>query len=229
MLPEYTRRNSKEGEHTSRTKGVGCPSIPRKKSVAEVPSEPRPGSACIVNAEGIVFGVHWSPTPLDRQPVNLDAICETRDANGVTLEVISPGRLASSNGSVVHTGDSLTGASPWDDERVFVFLMRCPPTCGGSTFASPAATAVSVRRPGRLLPPERLQNGRRAAQSDADDDCTRGGMPRRDARAPGGRMDPALGLTAACEALWRRGALKRGPGPRSPLTFCSRPRTYRCK
>jgi tellurium resistance protein TerZ len=79
-----------------------------------------------VNAEGIVFGVHWSPTPLDRQPVNLDAICETRDANGVTLEVISPGRLASSNGSVVHTGDSLTGASPWDDERVFVFLDALP-------------------------------------------------------------------------------------------------------
>jgi tellurium resistance protein TerZ len=60
-------------------------------------------------------------------PANLDAICELRDANGVRLEVVSPDRLCSSNGSVIHTGDSRTGASPWDDERVFVFLDALPP------------------------------------------------------------------------------------------------------
>ena len=61
------------------------------------------------------------------EAANLDAICELRDANGARLEVVSPERLASSNGSVVHTGDSRTGASPWDDERVFVFLDALPP------------------------------------------------------------------------------------------------------
>jgi tellurium resistance protein TerZ len=52
-------------------------------------------------------------------------LCELHRAGGGT-EVIGPSRLSSSDGSVVHTGDSLTGASSWDDERIFVFLDALP-------------------------------------------------------------------------------------------------------
>jgi tellurium resistance protein TerZ len=96
--------------------------------VTELSVEPRLGSAYHLTAQGLVYGVHWSPPAGRVEPANLDAICELCDANGVRLEVVSPERLASSNGSVVHTGDSRTGASPWDDERVFVFLDALPPT-----------------------------------------------------------------------------------------------------
>jgi tellurium resistance protein TerZ len=94
--------------------------------LAELPVEPRLGSAYHVNAQGLVYGVHWSPAPGRTEPANLDAICELRDANGAMLEAISPDRLSSTNGSVIHTGDSRTGASAWDDERVFVFLEALP-------------------------------------------------------------------------------------------------------
>ena len=95
--------------------------------MVDTPLEPRLGSARSVNVQALVYGVHWSPTPEHAEPADLDAICELRDANGTTLEVVSPRCLSSSNGSVVHTGDSRTGASPWDDERVFVFLDALPP------------------------------------------------------------------------------------------------------
>lgn len=94
--------------------------------MAETPFEQQLGSACSVHAQGLVYGVHWSPAPGHAEPANLDAICELRDAHGAPLEVVDPMRLSSSNGSVIHTGDSRTGASAWDDERVFVFLDALP-------------------------------------------------------------------------------------------------------
>ena len=80
----------------------------------------------VIDTNAVVYGVHWTPAPARDAPANLDAMCELRDRNGISLEVIGPERLSSSNGSVVHTGDSRTGASPWDDERVFVFLDALP-------------------------------------------------------------------------------------------------------
>lgn len=78
----------------------------------------------------LVMGLHW--TPLLKQerahatPANLDAICILLDGDSRRLEVIRPGYLKSANGSVVHTGDSWTGASAWDDERIFVFVSALP-------------------------------------------------------------------------------------------------------
>ena len=82
-----------------------------------------------VRSDSIVLGLHWTPNEvLIRQGVapDLDAICELRDWNGRLLEVVGPARLASVNGSVIHTGDSRTGASYWDDERIFVFIEALP-------------------------------------------------------------------------------------------------------
>ena len=78
----------------------------------------------------IVMGLHWTPPADDRragpEAANLDAVCILLDGDGRKLEVICPGHLKSANGSVAHTGDSRTGASAWDDERIFVFVDALP-------------------------------------------------------------------------------------------------------
>lgn len=80
--------------------------------------------------DDIVMGLHWTPPAQDTaagaEAANLDAVCVLLDAKGRQLEVIRPGHLRSANGSVVHTGDSRTGASAWDDERIFVFIDALP-------------------------------------------------------------------------------------------------------
>lgn len=76
----------------------------------------------------IVMGLHWDPPREgeDLNPANLDALCVLLDEGGRVLEVVHPGRPQNDNGSVIHTGDSKTGASEWDDERIFVFLKALP-------------------------------------------------------------------------------------------------------
>jgi tellurium resistance protein TerZ len=92
----------------------------------------------ILSNGDIVVGVQWSPSD-DAQrartaPVDLDAICDLRDANGTLVEIVGPGRLRSRNGSVMHTGDSRDGASRWDDERIFVFLDALPAAVDSVVF-----------------------------------------------------------------------------------------------
>jgi len=76
----------------------------------------------------IVLGLHWDPpiARADSPPVDLDAICVLYGPSGEVSEIIHPGNPRSSNGSIVHTGDSRTGSSAWDDERIFVFLGALP-------------------------------------------------------------------------------------------------------
>ena len=89
----------------------------------------------------LVVGVHWTPvtfgsgTYRTRVPADLDVVCELRQSSGHLLELVSPARLRSSNECVVHTGDSRTGASRWDDERIFVFLAAVPPQVDSLTFS----------------------------------------------------------------------------------------------
>jgi tellurium resistance protein TerZ len=74
------------------------------------------------------MGLHWDP-PREgdgAEPENLDALCVMMDAAGGVIEVVHPGHPRNENGSVLHTGDSRTGASEWDDERIFVFLNALP-------------------------------------------------------------------------------------------------------
>jgi stress response protein SCP2 len=78
----------------------------------------------------VVFGLHWAPAPHAESPLadpaNLDAICLLLDSQQRLVETVHPSRRTNVNGSVVHTGDSRTGASTWDDERIFVFLDALP-------------------------------------------------------------------------------------------------------
>ena len=87
----------------------------------------------------IVLGLHWTPAETNPRrrscaQADLDALCELRDAGGRLMEVVGPGRLCSCNGSVMHTGDSRSGASHWDDERIFVFVDALPPQVASITF-----------------------------------------------------------------------------------------------
>ena len=81
-----------------------------------------------LDAREIVMGLHWDPPqePAQEAPPDLDAACVLFDMHGRILEIVGPGRLRNANGSVIHTGDSRTGASTWDDEQIFVFVQALP-------------------------------------------------------------------------------------------------------
>lgn len=95
----------------------------------------------------IVMGLHWDPVEdhSNSHPENLDALCVLFDQEQQIVEIIHPGNPRSSNGSVVHTGDSRTGASQWDDERIFVFLEALPADVTALVFIVASATGNPIR------------------------------------------------------------------------------------
>ena len=94
----------------------------------------------ILKSTEIVMGLHWDPPDDRADAVDLDALCFLYDAQGRVLEVIHPGHRQNANGSVLHTGDAVSGASTWDDERVFVFLDALPDTVAALGFAVVSAS-----------------------------------------------------------------------------------------
>lgn len=98
----------------------------------------RSGAAIDPHVSDIVMGLHWGPLGsgphVSAGPADLDAICVLSATNGSVVEIVGPGRLRSADGSVLHTGDSRTGASIWDDERIFVFLRALPDAVAAVTF-----------------------------------------------------------------------------------------------
>ncbi|MEO8441415.1 MAG: TerD family protein [Betaproteobacteria bacterium] len=94
----------------------------------------------------VVMGLHWDP-PADgitADSADLDAVCVLFDAQGCVLEVIHAGHLRNADGSIIHTGDSRTGASAWDDERIFVFLEALPAAVSALTFLVISATGCAL-------------------------------------------------------------------------------------
>jgi len=90
----------------------------------------------------VVLGLHWDPPPGagGHGAADLDALCVLRGENGEVREVVHPGNTRSSDGSVVHTGDSRTGRSNWDDERIFVFLEPLPASVAALAFIVASAS-----------------------------------------------------------------------------------------
>lgn len=97
----------------------------------------------------VVMGLRW-----DRHDANpgqparhadLDAFCVLFDGQERPVELVHPGATRNSNGSVVHTGDSTTGASAWDDERIFVFLDALPEEISMLAFVVRSATGRVFR------------------------------------------------------------------------------------
>ncbi|MBI4290119.1 MAG: TerD family protein [Betaproteobacteria bacterium] len=76
------------------------------------------------------MGLRWDIEAQHARPpgrrADLDAFCALFDARSQIVEIVHPGRIRNANASVVHTGDSTTGAKEWDDERIFVYLDALP-------------------------------------------------------------------------------------------------------
>lgn len=58
--------------------------------------------------------------------IDLDASCLMFDRAGTLLDAVWFRQLVSEDGSIVHTGDNLTGAGDGDDEQIKVDLTRVP-------------------------------------------------------------------------------------------------------
>ena len=106
----------------------------------EPASAPAPGD----ELKEVVMGLNWDPLQPDTAggagPIDLDALCLALDEEGRMVDAVHPRRTRNANGSIVHTGDSATGASAWDDERIFVFLDALPPSVSTLEFAVSSAT-----------------------------------------------------------------------------------------
>lgn len=84
----------------------------------------------------IFMGLGWDPVKNEGilgklfnrgKNIDLDASCVIYDANKAPLDAIYFGRLQSADGSIIHTGDNLTGDGDGDDEVIKVNLDRLPP------------------------------------------------------------------------------------------------------
>lgn len=62
------------------------------------------------------------------QTIDLDASCVLFDEAKNVLDVVWFRQLRSKDGSIVHTGDNLTGAGAGDDEQIIVRLSKVPAT-----------------------------------------------------------------------------------------------------
>lgn len=81
------------------------------------------------------FGLGWDPIKKKglfgglfsgSDSIDLDAGCVLLDSSGNTIDTIWFRKLTSSCGSVVHSGDNLTGEGDGDDEVITVNLTRLP-------------------------------------------------------------------------------------------------------
>lgn len=81
------------------------------------------------------FGLGWDPIKKKGlfgglfsggDSIDLDAGCVLMDSSGNTIDTIWFRKLTSSCGSVVHSGDNLTGEGDGDDEVITVNLTRLP-------------------------------------------------------------------------------------------------------
>jgi stress response protein SCP2 len=83
-----------------------------------------------LDSSEVIMGLRWDieehRAHSSSAHADLDAFCVLFDARSQLMELVHPGRTRNTNGSVVHTGDSTTGAGEWDDERLFVFIDALP-------------------------------------------------------------------------------------------------------
>ncbi len=92
-----------------------------------------------VPLDKVVMGLGWDPIAAgaaakrqhdddddDDGDIDLDASCVLFDADKRSLDVVWFIKLKSSDGSVRHSGDNLSGAGDGDDEQIAVDLARVP-------------------------------------------------------------------------------------------------------
>ncbi len=69
------------------------------------------------------MGLGWDCT---YGSIDLDASCMLLDRNGNLIDVVWFGKLESDDGSIIHTGDNVTGEGEGDDEKILVDLNNIP-------------------------------------------------------------------------------------------------------
>jgi tellurium resistance protein TerZ len=85
------------------------------------------------------MGLGWDPAPKKKGgflsgllggggggDIDLDASCVVFDAGGEMIDLVWFRELKSKDGSIVHTGDNLTGEGDGDDETIKVDVSRLP-------------------------------------------------------------------------------------------------------
>jgi tellurium resistance protein TerD len=86
----------------------------------------------------VLVGLGWDPRATDGAVFDLDASAFLLKADGKVrsdADFIFYNNLKSSDGSVVHQGDNLTGQGEGDDEQVIVELPKVPPEIERVAFA----------------------------------------------------------------------------------------------
>ncbi len=73
----------------------------------------------------VFMGLGWDPAN-GSDDVDLDASCICFDSAKNVADIIYFGNLSGANGSVVHSGDNLTGDGDGDDEIINVDLSKIP-------------------------------------------------------------------------------------------------------
>jgi tellurium resistance protein TerZ len=68
------------------------------------------------------------------QQIDLDASCILFDEAGNVLDTVWFRQLKSKDGSIIHTGDNLTGEGEGDDEQIIVDLTRVPTSAKNLVF-----------------------------------------------------------------------------------------------
>ena len=102
----------------------------------EANAQDRSNWGAIPDLKEVVMGLHWTPPEAGAgtEPADLDALCVLFDSHNRVSEVVCAVHPRTANGSIIHTGDSRTGASEWDDERIFVFLDALPEAISSIAF-----------------------------------------------------------------------------------------------
>lgn len=90
----------------------------------------KPGGGTLTK---VFMGLGWDPARGDGD-IDLDASCLCYDSNNNIVDVIYFGKLNSSDGSIVHSGDNLTGEGDGDDEVINVDLSRVPSNINSLVF-----------------------------------------------------------------------------------------------
>jgi tellurium resistance protein TerZ len=77
------------------------------------------------------------------QQIDLDASCLLFDEKGEVIDTVWFRQLQSRDGSIIHTGDNLTGEGEGDDEQIIVDLNRIPANVKSLVFVVNSFTGQS--------------------------------------------------------------------------------------
>jgi len=131
----------------SETVRLFLPSAPLRQKVAFAMEK---GSVLDLPQEmgQILVGLGWDT---DEGEVDLDVSAVVLDQHGNDVEAIFFGRLESEDGSIIHSGDNLTGEGEGDDEQINCNLAMVSPRIQQVYFSiniySPGKTFINVAAP----------------------------------------------------------------------------------